>query len=354
MKEFILNNKLITKGEKTYFIADIAANHDGDVNRAIDLIFLAKESGADCAKFQHFEAKSIVSDFGFNTLNTLETHQSKWKKSVIEVYDQYHTKREWDKKLVNACLDADIDFMTTPYNLDVVNELKEYMPAFKIGSGDITYLPLLEEVSNLNKPVFLATGAASLEEVNKAVKIFDKVPLCLMQCNTNYSGSLENFSYINLNVLKTFTSKYPNIELGLSDHTPGHTTVLGAIALGAVAIEKHFTDDNCRLGPDHSFAMNPKTWSEMIDRARELELSMGDGIKRVEENEKNTIIVQRRAIRAKKDLPIGTKITEKDFEYLRPCNPNEITPMEYKKVIGKRLIKSLKFGEAIKWADLQD
>lgn len=354
MKEFILNNKLITKGEKTYFIADIAANHDGDVNRAIDLIFLAKESGADCAKFQHFEAKSIVSDFGFNALHSLETHQSKWEKSVVEIYDQYHTKREWDKKLVNACLDADIDFMTTPYNLDVINELKEYMPAFKIGSGDITYLPLLEEISNLNKPVFLATGAASIEEVSNAVKIFDKVPLCLMQCNTNYSGSLENFSYINLNVLKTFASKYPNVELGLSDHTPGHTTVLGAIALGAVAIEKHFTDDNSRLGPDHSFAMNPKTWSEMIDRARELELSMGDGVKRVENNERNTIIVQRRAIRAKHDLPIGKKITENDFEYLRPCNSNEITPMEYKNIIGKKLIKSLKFGEAVKWSDLQD
>ncbi len=354
MNQFILNKRLIAKGKKTYFIADIAANHDGDINRAIDLIFLAKEAGADCAKFQHFEANSIVSDEGFKSLKSLNTHQSKWKKSVAEIYDQYHTKREWDNELVSTCLNAKIDFMTTPYNMDAVDELKDHMSAFKIGSGDITYLPLLEKVSNLNKPVFLATGAASIDEVDRAVTIFSKVPLCLMQCNTNYSGSLENFSYINLNVLKNYAVKYSNIELGLSDHTPGHSTVLGAIALGAVAIEKHFTDDNNREGPDHSFAMNPKSWREMVNAAREIELSMGDGIKRVEKNEKDTIIVQRRAIRVRHDLPSGKRISEQDLDYLRPCSPNEISPMEYKKVVGKKLIKSLKFGQAIKWEDLTD
>ena len=126
-----------------------------------------------------------------------------------------------------------------------------------------------------------------------------------MQCNTNYTGSSENFKYININVLKTFKKKFKNIILGLSDHTPGHTTVLGSITLGARVVEKHFTDKNSRNGPDHLFSMNPKSWSEMIERSRELEESLGNGIKKVEKNEIETCIVQRRCVRAKRDMIKG-------------------------------------------------
>ena len=354
MQNFIINNRLLRKGEPAYFIADIAANHDGELQRAVDLIFKAKEAGADCAKFQHFEAESIVSDFGFSSLTSLNTHQTKWEKSVAEVYDQYHTKRDWDVQLLNACLDAKIDFMTTPYNVAAVEYFKNHVPAFKIGSGDITYLPLLETVAQCEKPVFLATGAASMHDVSKAVEVFSEVPICLMQCNTNYTGSLENFSYVNLNVLRSFSVKYPNLELGFSDHTPGHAAVLGAVTLGAVAIEKHFTDDNSRTGPDHSFALDPESWSEMVNRTRELELSLGDGVKRVEHNEKNTIIVQRRAVRAKYQLQSGSVLKESDFDFLRPCDDGDISPMDFKSLVGKKLCKQLDRGESIKWKDLRD
>ena len=123
-----------------------------------------------------------------------------------------------------------------------------------------------------------------------------------MQCNTNYTGSLENFKYININVLKDYKKQFKDTILGLSDHTPGHETVLGAIALGAKSVEKHFTDDNNRVGPDHDFAMNPDTWKEMVLRARELELSLGNAVKKVEKNETETVIIQRRSIRLNKDF----------------------------------------------------
>ena len=141
----------------------------------------------------------------------------------------------------------------------------------------------------------MATGASKLNEVKNAVDIITEVNpnLCLMQCNTNYTGSTENFKYVNLKVLQTFNQIWPSIPLGFSDHTPGHSAVLGAITLGARVVEKHFTDDNSREGPDHSFAMTPKTWSEMVNASRELENSLGDGIKRIEKNEIETIIVQR-------------------------------------------------------------
>ena len=134
-----------------------------------------------------------------------------------------------------------------------------------------------------------------------------------MQCNTNYTASLENFKYINLNVLKTFKKLYPDLILGLSDHTPGHSTVLGAVALGAKIIEKHFTDENEREGPDHKFSMNPHSWKEMVARTRELENALGGEIKKVEANEYETVILQRRAIRASSDLLSGATLEKKIY-----------------------------------------
>ena len=177
--------------------------------------------------------------------------------------------------------------------------------------------------------------------------------IILMQCNTNYTASLENFKYINLNVLKEYRRKFPDIILGLSDHTPGHSTVLGAVSLGARAIEKHFTDDINREGPDHKFSMNFKTWKEMVDRTRELELSLGSEIKKVEDNEKETVIVQRRSIRAKKNLVIGHVITENDLEFLRPCPLDAIQPYEYKKLIGRKISTNIKSGEYLKWKSVK-
>ena len=136
-----------------------------------------------------------------------------------------------------------------------------------------------------------------------------------MQCNTNYTGSLENFKYIQLNVLKTYRAMYPDMVLGLSDHTPGHATVLGAVALGARMIEKHFTDDINREGPDHAFSMDPHTWREMVNRTRELENALGNGVKKVEENESQTVILQRRSIRLVRDLKEGSLLNANDLEF---------------------------------------
>ena len=170
-----------------------------------------------------------------------------------------------------------------------------------------------------------------------------------MQCNTNYTGSLDNFRYVNLNVLKHFQLIWPGIVTGLSDHTPGHSAILGAITLGARVIEKHFTDDNERAGPDHSFALNPVTWKNMIDASRELEYALGNGIKQIEENEAETKVIQRRAIRMAHDLSAGHTLTLDDFDFLRPCPANAISPMLSDDMIGRKLTKNVKRGEALTW-----
>lgn len=333
----------------SYFIADIAANHDGDLQRAKDLIWQAKEAGADCAKFQHFKAEKIVSDRGFRALGGQQSHQAAWKKPVFDVYRQYELNRAWNEELAATARAAGIHFMTTPYDDEAVTTVDALVPAWKIGSGDVTWVSFVERVARTAKPILVATGASTLADVDRVVKAVLTVnrQLVLMQCNTNYTGSLENFRHINLNVLKTYAARYPGVLLGLSDHSPGHATVLGAIALGARAIEKHFTDDNSREGPDHAFSMNPRTWREMIDRSRELEAALGDGVKRVEDNERQTAVLQQRCLRSTRALPAGHVLTAADLEVLRPAPAGALRPWQLSEALGQRLLQPLEAGDAL-------
>src|SRR5258708_7102042 len=272
-----LGRKAVGLERPTYFVADISANHDGDLERAKLLIRLCSEAGAEAAKFHNFRASKIVSDRGFKGLVKQSSHQAQWKKSVFEVYRDASLPWEWTPTLRQECEACGIEYFSAPYDLEAVDMLDPYVELFKIGSGDITWPEMLRKVAAKQKPVLLATGASDLEEVRRAVEEISRINsrLVLMQCNTNYTASLENFRYINLNVLATYRDMFRSVILGLSDHTPGHATVLGAVAMGARVVEKHFTDDDRREGPDHPFSMTPKSWREMVDRTRELEYALG-------------------------------------------------------------------------------
>jgi len=350
-----IHGKKIGHDFPTYFIADIAANHDGDLERAKDLIYLAAECGADAAKFQHFKAETIVSDRGFRSLTTQQSHQASWKKSVFEVYKDASISLDWTSTLKETCERAGISFFTSPYALDLVDHIDPYVPAYKVGSGDITWIEMVEYIASKQKPYILATGASSMDDVVRAVSAGLSInpALCLMQCNTNYTAKLENFKFIQLNVLNVYREMYPNLVLGLSDHTPGLATVLGAVALGARMIEKHFTDDNNRSGPDHAFSMDPGSWSDMVKRTRELESALGNGIKKVEDNEKETVILQRRAVCAEEDIGAGEVLSRKHLTVLRPCPPDGLPPYCLDDLIGKQLRRDIKAGEYLKWADVE-
>lgn len=339
----------------TYFVADIAANHDGDLSRAKDLIYLAAEAGADAAKFQHFKAETIVSDHGFRALGGQQSHQAKWEKSVFEVYRDASVSLGWTDTLRETCDKAGIVFFTSPYAMDLVDHIDPYVPAYKIGSGDITWIAMIKYIASKQKPYALATGASTLDDVHRAVSagLAINPRLCLMQCNTNYTASLENFKYIQLNVLRTYRAMYPDLVLGLSDHTPGHATVLGAVALGARMIEKHFTDDVKRAGPDHAFSMDPRSWREMVARTRELENALGTGIKQVEANEQETAILQRRAICTRSHLAADTVLSEEHITVLRPCPPDGVPPYCLDKVVGKRVRRDIRAGAHLRWIDLE-
>ena len=343
MPEFKISNSIINIDTNPYFIADIAANHDGDINRAFKLIELAKESGADAAKFQHFQASKIVSDYGFSQLGSNLSHQKDWNKSVFQTYEDASVPFSWTEKLYERCLSVDINFMSTPYDFESIDHLDPYVDVYKIGSGDITWLNEIEYIASKRKPIILATGASSFFDVQSAVDTIAKTrnPICLMQCNTNYTADKSNFKYINLNVLKLYEARFPEITLGLSDHTIGFETVLGAIPLGARVIEKHFTDDTFRKGPDHKFSMDSKSWREMVNCSQNLFKALGDGIKKVELNEQETVVLQRRSIRVIADFPVGHRIGKDDIEILRPCPTYAISASQVNSVIGTQLAKPI-------------
>lgn len=344
---FKIGNVSVGVNEPPYFIADIGANHDGNLERALRLIELAKEAGAHAAKFQNFKAAQIVSKYGFQNLGGNATHQKNWKKDVYEVYEDASISTDWTPLLKKKCDEVGIEYFTSAYDPDSVDHVDPYVNVYKIGSGDITWPGILKHIAAKGKPVLIAAGASTMEDVERAMEILtsNNENVVLLQCNTNYTLDNDKAKYVNLRVLETFKAKYPDTLLGLSDHTVGHATVAGAVALGARIIEKHFTDDNEREGPDHKFAMNPVTWRTMVDVATELFYALGDGVKRVEENEVSSRIVQQRCLRATTDLPAGTILTENNVEALRPCPDDALRPYDLEKYLGQKLTGAIQKGQ---------
>lgn len=350
-----IGTRTIGSNHPTYFIADIAANHDGDLERAKLLIRLAKEAGADAAKFQNFDAPKIVSDYGFRAMSGGQvSHQATWKKSVVEVYRAASIPFEWTLTLMEECNQVGIDYFSSPYDFAAIDFLNQYVPVYKAGSGEIDWIEALERMASKGKPMFIATGASNIGEVQRAVHAILKInpQLVLMQCNTNYTASPENYDHLHLNVLKTYAAMFPDVILGLSDHTHAVAPVVGAVTLGARVIERHFTDSNQREGPDHKFAMNPANWAKMVEETRLLERAMGSPDKFIAGNEQQTAIVQRRCLRAARDIQAGEVFTREMIDVLRPATPGAIKPSEITSVIGTRALVDLPIGRELRWTDL--
>jgi N-acetylneuraminate synthase len=352
--EIKLGSHTIGPGHLTYFIADIAANHDGDLERAIMLIRLAKQAGADAAKFQNFRAPYIVSDYGFTHMDGQVSHQAAWKKSVFQVYTDASIPFEWTPVLKQACDEVGIAFFSAPYDFEAIDMLDPYVEMYKAGSGEIDWLEALERMASKGKPFFIATGASDIGEVQRAVHTILKINphIVLMQCNTNYTASSDNYDHLHINVLKTYATMFPGVILGLSDHTHALAPVLGAVTLGAKVIERHFTDSNDRPGPDHKFAMDPQKWAHMVEETRLLERCLGSADKFVAGNEAETAIIQRRCLRAARDVKAGEVFTREMIDVLRPATPGAIKPDKISSVVGKRALINMPLGKDLRWTEL--
>lgn len=339
-----------------FLIAEIGANHDGDYHRALRLIELAADAGADAVKFQHFEASTIVSRRGFEDMGTKVAHQATWDKTVYETYEAASVPRAWTEHLSSYAHDHGIGFITTPYSIELADFVEPFVDAYKIGSGDITYIDLIAHVARKQKPWLLATGASSAFDIDRVLKavVDDRVrhlPV-LLQCNTNYTGDdVVSMRHLNLAVLVTLYRKQGTF-VGLSDHTRGHAAVCEAVALGARVIEKHFTDDPQRPGPDHAFAMTPFEWRSMQQAVDETWLRLGDGVKRVEENEQEAVVVQRRALRWTKSLVKGSVVYAADVIPTRPCPPGALEPYQAEEIVGGTLRREVEQDDLVRMGDI--
>jgi sialic acid synthase SpsE len=349
LPSFKIGNRMVGEGQPAYFMADIGANFDGDLEKAKKLAFAAKQAGADVVKIQSFKADKIVSGAGFASMKLKGIHGS-WNRPIDEVFKEAEFPREWHKEFFAYCHEIGVTPSSSPYDVEAVDLMDELGTDFyKIGSGDITWLEMIEYIAKKGKPVILATGASTLAEVDEAVCVIERAgnrELAILQCITNYPSKIES---ANINVLNTYREAF-NAVIGYSDHSPGDVVVLGAVALGAKVIEKHFTLSKKDKGPDHPHSMEPEEFARMVERTRDLERAMGTARKEVVEEESETVIVQRRGLCASKDLAKGSVLTAEDIAVLRPALG--ILPNLKSAIVGKRLNRDISTGTPIRWEDI--
>tara|TARA_B100000886_G_C20412356_1_gene487671 strand:+ start:313 stop:1356 length:1044 start_codon:yes stop_codon:yes gene_type:complete len=335
----------ISKSKFPYVIAEIGINHNGDLTLAKKMILSAKKSGANCVKFQSFKADKLISKYAPKA-----NYQKKYKKTQLELIKSCEFKIEKLRELKNFARKKKIDFLCTPFESSSLKELLNIgIPAIKISSDNINNIPFLIEASKTKLPILLSTGMANLKEVGKAVKIFKKTknPLLLFQCTSNYPSSIENS---NLKVLKTFKKRFKCL-VGLSDHTKSFLPPIIAISLGALVIEKHFTLSRKLKGIDQQASLEPNELKDLIDKCRETIIALGNSLKSPTSEEANSIKTARRSLVASKDLKKGIRISNHMFEIKRPGTG--ISPENFKKIIGMRLLKDKKEDQVIFWKDLK-
>ena len=348
-QEIKIGSRLVGLQHPTYFIAEIGANFDGSLEKAKRLIGVAKEAGADCAKFQTFLADKIVSSKGFASMQLKGVHGS-WGRPVEEIFKEAEFPREWHKEIADYCKQVGIDFASAPYDFEGVDLLDSLdVPFIKIGSGEITWHEMLSYIAKKNRPMMLATGDATMAEVDEAIRVIESTGnrnLILMQCITNYPSMIES---ANIRVVQTYQTAF-NILTGYSDHSPGNVVALGAVALGARVIEKHFTLSKKDKGPDHPHSMEPAEFKIMVEGVRQLELALGTSRKDVVLEEAETVIVQRRGLYARKTIRAGERLMMGDIVELRPALG--ILPKFKEVVVNRRVKQDLLVGEPIYWSSL--
>jgi len=346
IKPVKIGKKILGERHRCYIIAEIGSNFDGSFSKAKKLIKSAKECGADAAKFQAFKTELLLSKRGFEKKSAF---QSSWKNSVWKTYKDAELPRDWHEKLNDYAKKIKIDFFTSPWDFEAVDILtKLKTPAIKIGSGDITYLDILKYIGSKQKPVLLATGASTLKEVEGAVRAIRSTgnnKIILMHSVTQYPSPMEE---ANLNALNVLKKKF-SLNVGYSDHSPGSLIVLASIAMGASVIEKHFSLNPNSKGPDHQHSMSPKAFKKMVDDIRKLERAKGDGIKKIEKSEKETVIIQRRGIWTIKPIQKGEKFSKINIMALRPFNGTSASKFEI--ILGKKSNKSIRAFQSIKKSD---
>lgn len=331
--------------QSVFIIAEAGVNHNGDMELAKQLIDVAAEAGADAVKFQTFTAEALVSrsapkaNYQRQTTDTTETQYAMIKK--LELNQSAH------QLLMEHSHRKGIMFLSSPFDLESINTLDELgIEIFKIPSGEITNLPYLRKIGKLEKPVLLSTGMSTIKEVEAALKVLSdagtsKEQITVLHCNTEYPTPMND---VKLHAMQTMADLL-GVEIGYSDHTLGIEIPIAAVAMGAKAIEKHFTLNKSLPGPDHRASLEPQQLQAMVRAIRNIEQALGDGIKQPTASELKNRPIARKSIVAKRAIKQGELFSSENLTVKRPGSG--ISPMEWDSLIGTKASKNFQIDEQI-------
>lgn len=339
-----VRDREIGPGNPCFIIAEAGINHNGDINLAKTLVDVAADAGADAVKFQTFISEDLVTrDLGtvkYQMENLgVETTQFDMLKSLELSLDEF-------KDLKKYCDEKEIIFLSTLHsNSKVLDFMGVFLPAFKVGSGDLNNLPFLEEIAKRKKPIILGTGMSTMEEIKEAIdliKTYNNEEIIILHATTNYPCPLEE---VNLNAMKTLRSELDCL-VGYSDHTEGITVPIMAVSLGAVVLEKHFTLNKTLPGPDHKASLNPQELKRMVAEIRNVEKALGSSEKKPVNSELDILTKIRKSLVANMDIKKGTKITRKMIAIKRPGTG--LSPKNFNLIIGKIINRDIRKDQLLR------
>ena len=349
MRKININGKNIGDDYPCYTIAEAGANHEGEVEKAFQLIDAAKESGVDAIKFQNYTATKLTTKTAPKYWDDGIENESQF--DVFNKLDKLHDD-EW-KQIFDYANKKNITCFSTPFDLESVDLLESFnVPAYKIASADITHIPLIKKIASKKKPVFMSTGMASIEEIHDAISAIQdqgNEEIVIMHCITSYPTKSED---ANLEMITSLNQEFPDYVVGYSDHTLGIDIAIFSTFYGSKCIEKHFTyDKNLSISRDHRLSLDSNDFKELIRKLKLCEISHGSGIRENFVAEDDAVKYARRSIVSAKKILKGTKITEDLLEIKRPGTG--IKPKFLNEIIGKSASKDIDDDVPITWNDLE-
>ena len=343
-----INGRIIGDGHPAYIIAEMSANHAGSLERALELVHVAKDAGADCVKIQTYTADTMTIDC-HNEYFQIEKGTWGSGEKLYGLYQKAYTPWEWQEQLRDEAAKVGIDFLSTPFDPRSVDFLEDLgVHFYKIASFELVDIPLLEYVAAKNKPIIMSTGMGTLEEIQEAVDAIYSTgnrQLALMKCSSAYPAKPEE---MNLRTMQDLKERF-GVPVGLSDHSMGAFSAATAVAMGANLIEKHFCISRAVKNPDSSFSMEPQEFREMVEQVREVEKAMGSvqyGVSRQEES--NACF--RRSLFVVEDIAAGEVLTPEKIRSIRPAYG--LKPKHYQEVLGRTAKRALRRGTPLSFDDI--
>lgn len=346
-RSLIIQNKVINDNSDCFVIAEIGHNHQGSVEICKQLFKAAKECGVDAVKLQKRHNQKLYTkefyDAVYNSENAFGPTYGLHREALEFNKEQYRELQTYAKKL-------NLIFFATPFDFESVDLLEDLdMPAFKIASGDLTNIPLIQYIAKVGKPILMSTGGGNLDDVKRAQDMIMSInpQLAVLQCTATYPS---DFSELDLHVIKTYQEHFPENVIGFSAHDNGIAMSVAAYVLGARIIEKHFTLNRIMKGTDHVFSLEPIGMRKLVRDLRRVRIALGDGSKKIYDSEKPGITKMRKKIVAAHNLKRGHALTIRNLAYKSPGDG--LHPYHFEDLIGKKLKRAIKEDEAIKLSDV--